>query len=141
MLMGSPQASLPEAPKANCFDDAALVERLLNGDANALLQIYDRHSALVFTVACHVVHNVQTAEDISQEVFLQLWRKPESYVSQRGLLATWLAVITRHRAIDYIRKYRKESNLDYTNMPVEESGNCAAYDWVDLDKVRANSAS
>jgi RNA polymerase sigma-70 factor, ECF subfamily len=132
MPISSQQISLP-----NCFDDIALVERLLNGDADALLQIYDRHSALVFAVACHVVRNVQTAEDISQEVFLHLWRKPKSCDSQRGLLATWLAVITRHRAIDYIRKHRKESNLDYTNIPVGESGNCEGYDWVDLDKVRA----
>jgi RNA polymerase sigma-70 factor (ECF subfamily) len=131
MPISPQQESFPEA------DDVALVEQLLDGDANALLQIYDRHSALVFTVACHVLHNVQTAEDISQEVFLQLWRKPRSYDSQRGLLATWLVVITRHRAIDYIRKQRKESNLGYTNIPIEESGNCEAYDWVDLDKVRA----
>jgi DNA-directed RNA polymerase specialized sigma24 family protein len=84
----SQQVSFPKAPKATYFDDVALVEN-------------DWHSALVFTVACHVVHDVKAAEYISQEVFLQLWRKPKSYDSQSGVLATWLAVITRHRAIDY----------------------------------------
>lgn len=136
MPFTSQGVSLPEVVRATS-DDQTLMNRLLDRDATALLEIYDRHSQLVFTVACHVVHNRQTAEDISQEVFLQLWNEPQSYNPERGILRTWLTVITRHRAIDYNRKHREEENLDYQNLPVDPSTNCGAYDWVDLDKVRA----
>lgn len=125
-------------PEVASSDDQTLMKQLLDRDASALLEIYDRHSKLVFTVACHVVHNCHTAEDILQEVFLQLWKEPKLFDAERGILRTWLAVVTRHRAIDYIRKLRKEVNLDYESLPICGSANGEGhYDWVDLDKVGA----
>lgn len=135
--ISSQPGNFPDAPQASRFDDVSLMEQLLGGEDHALAEIYDRYSTLVFAVACHVVQNCHTAEDISQEVFLHLWRNPKSYDSQRGLLGPWLAVVTRRRAIDHIRKLRKESKLDYMALPIEETRKCDAYDWVDLEKVRA----
>ncbi len=52
------------------------------------------------------------AEDVLQEVFLQLWRNPGAFDSARGNLGSWLAVITRNRAIDSLRKRRPETDIE-----------------------------
>ena len=52
------------------------------------------------------------AEDLLQEIFLQLWRKPDAFDSSRGSLAAWLAVIARHRSIDRLRQRRPETNIE-----------------------------
>jgi RNA polymerase sigma-70 factor (ECF subfamily) len=59
------------------------------------------------------VRDGQVAEDITQEIFLRIWRKPERYVSQRGRFVTWLTSVTRNRAVDEVRsrnrRYRHET--------------------------------
>ena len=54
----------------------------------------------------------RAAEDILQDIFLQLWRKPDAFDSSRGSLAAWLAVIARHRAIDRLRQRRPETDIE-----------------------------
>jgi RNA polymerase sigma-70 factor (ECF subfamily) len=58
----------------------------------------------VYSVALRVLGNTGTAEDIQQDVFMQLWRNPGAFDASRGNLGAWLAVITRNRAIDALRK-------------------------------------
>ncbi len=77
-----------------------------------MAELYDRYSSLVYAVALRVLGETGAAEDVLQEVFLQLWRKPAAFDGARGSLATWLAVITRNRAIDCLRKRRPETDLD-----------------------------
>lgn len=78
----------------------------------AMTAIYDRYSSVVYSVALRVLGDTGNAEDVAQEVFLQLWRNPAMFDSSRGSLAPWLAVISRHRAIDYLRKRRPETDID-----------------------------
>jgi RNA polymerase sigma-70 factor (ECF subfamily) len=59
-----------------------------------------------------VLCDTGAAEDVLQEVFLQLWRRPSAFDSARGSLGSWLAVITRNRAIDSIRKRRPETDIE-----------------------------
>lgn len=92
-------------------DDAELMQRIASGDDQALLQLYDRYSRLVYTLALHVLRDASTAEDVSQELFLQLWRDPKAYNPERGSLESWISVIARHRAIDHLRKHQKELQL------------------------------
>ena len=58
------------------------------------------------------VLDTSDAEDVLQEVFLQLWRNPSAFDAARGSLGSWLAVITRNRAIDFLRKRRPETDLE-----------------------------
>jgi RNA polymerase sigma-70 factor, ECF subfamily len=60
-----------------------------------------------------------TAEDVLQEVFMQLWRNPEAFDANRGNMAAWLAVIARHRAIDFLRKRQPEDDVDKVVVCVE----------------------
>src|SRR5262249_44871853 len=59
------------------------------------------------------------AEDVLQEVFMYLWRNPDVFDSSRGNLAPWLAVITRNRAIDMLRKRRPETDIEDVVVSVE----------------------
>ena len=84
------------------------MERVATGDEGAMLLLYDRYSRLVYSVAFNVLHDKQAAEDITQETFLHIWRNAKTFNAERGALSGWLAVMTRHRAIDVIRSRRRE---------------------------------
>jgi len=73
--------------------------------------LYDRYSSIVYGVALRVLGDTGAAEDVLQEVFLQLWRNPGAFDSSRGNLGAWLAVIARNRAIDGLRKRRPETDI------------------------------
>src|SRR5690348_14655233 len=92
--------------------DSMLISRIRGGDEDALAALHDRYAQVVYSVALRVLGDTTQAEDILQEIFLQLWRKPETFDSNRGSLGAWLAVIARHRAIDYLRRRRHESDID-----------------------------
>lgn len=93
-------------------DDAALIARMRAGDQSAMADLYDRYSGVVYGVALRVLANTTAAEDVVQEVFLQLWRNPQAFDADRGRLAPWLAVIARNRAIDHLRKRPPEDDID-----------------------------
>jgi len=87
-------------------DDSVLVARTRRRDREAFALLYDRYSKLVYSIALRVARNVSTAEDILHDVFLQLWQQPEQFDGARGNLPSWMAVITRNRAIDRLRRQR-----------------------------------
>jgi RNA polymerase sigma-70 factor (ECF subfamily) len=89
-----------------------LVARVRAGDQQALSEIYDRYSNVVYAVALRVLQDAAAAEDIVQDIFLQLWRNPDSFDASRGSLTSWLAVISRHRSIDRLRKRRPETDIE-----------------------------
>jgi len=84
-----------------------------------MAQLYDRYSSVVYSVALRVLGETAAAEDVVQEIFMQLWRNPGSFDSGRGNLAPWLAVITRNRAVDVLRKRRPQSEINETVVSVE----------------------
>ena len=77
-----------------------------------MAELYDRYSSVVYAVALRVLGDTGAAEDVLQEVFLQLWRNPSAFDAARGSLGSWLAVITRNRAIDSLRKRRPETDIE-----------------------------
>jgi len=83
-----------------------------SGDQSAMAELYDRYSSVVYAVALRVLGDTGAAEDVLQEVFLQLWRNPGAFDASRGSLGAWLAVITRNRAIDALRRRRPETDIE-----------------------------
>ena len=81
--------------------------------------LYDRYSSMVYAVALRVLGDAGTAEDVLQEVFMQLWRNPGVFDAGRGNLGAWLAVIARNRAIDTLRKRRPETDIADVVVSVE----------------------
>ena len=89
-----------------------MVTSLKAGDQGAMAELYDRYSSVVYAVALRVLGDTGAAEDVLQEIFLQLWRNPGAFDAARGSLGSWLAVITRNRAIDSLRKRRPETDIE-----------------------------
>ncbi len=83
-----------------------------------MAELYDRYSSVVYAVALRVLGDTGAAEDVLQEVFLQLWRNPGAFDAARGSLGSWLAVITRNRAIDSLRKRRPETDIEVVVLAV-----------------------
>lgn len=74
--------------------------------------LYDRFSSIVYAVALRVLQDTGAAEDVLQDIFMQLWRNPGAFDSSRGNMAAWLAVISRNRAIDALRRRRPQDDIE-----------------------------
>jgi RNA polymerase sigma-70 factor, ECF subfamily len=74
--------------------------------------LFDRYSKVVYSVALRVLRDPASAEDVLQEVFMQIWRNPDSFVATRGSLGGWLAVVSRNRSIDALRRQRPTASVD-----------------------------
>lgn len=79
---------------------------MVGAQPEALSVLYDRYSRLVFSVAFQTLGNREMAEEVTQDVFLRAWQHAASYQPGQGKVATWLASISRHRAIDVLRSQK-----------------------------------
>lgn len=103
---------MPSSERQGVAPDLATVTAMRSGDQSALAELYDRYSSVVYAVALRVLGDSGAAEDVLQEVFLQLWRNPGAFDAARGSLGAWLAVITRNRSIDALRRRRPETDIE-----------------------------
>lgn len=83
--------------------DLQLVQRILRRDLNAFEELYDRHSRAVYALVLRVLQQAGTAEEVVQDVFLQLWRNAAQYDAARGPFVPWLFTLARNRALDTLR--------------------------------------
>jgi RNA polymerase sigma-70 factor, ECF subfamily len=96
--------------------DADLFWQLQHGQTDALSILYDRHAALVYAIAAKLLGNTAEAEDLTQDIFLLLTKKC-SYDPKRGTLRTYLAILTRSRALDRLRyRTRKQQRLHHQSL-------------------------
>jgi len=86
------------------LDDKALIRFIAQNQAKALGELYDRYSRLVYSLAFNMVSNTAFAEEITQEVFIQIWEKADTYRPEKAKVSTWLTSITRYKSIDLLRK-------------------------------------
>jgi RNA polymerase sigma-70 factor (ECF subfamily) len=92
-------------------EDAALLQRIQNGDRQAVALLFDRYSRFVYCISLRVLHDPAAAEDVLQEVFLQIWRSPGQLIIDKSL-PPWLAVVSRNRSIDLLRKKRPYESIE-----------------------------
>ncbi len=96
-------------------DGAAEAELLLKaarGDEAAFLLLYERHRTPVFRFACRMLGTAQLAEDVTQECFLSILRRPEAFRAERASLRTYLCAIARHLVLKQLRKRGQETVVD-----------------------------
>lgn len=83
--------------------DGELMQRLVRREERALELLYNRYSRVVYSLVLRITGQAAPAQEVVQEVFLQLWKKAESYQSAKGALEPWLLTLARHRALDHVR--------------------------------------
>jgi RNA polymerase sigma-70 factor (ECF subfamily) len=88
------------------LEDESLIQAITKGQSAALGVLYDRYGRLVYSLAYQILNDGAAAEEITQEVFLQVWTKAGTFQSGLGKVSTWLTSVTRHRAIDHLRRLR-----------------------------------
>jgi RNA polymerase sigma-70 factor, ECF subfamily len=115
------------------MEDQYLLKAIAMGEATALGKLYDRYGRLVYSLAFQIVYDQAIAEDITQEVFLQVWNKASSYQIELGKVSTWLTSVARHRAIDSLRhsRVRPESH----QVIWDDSDDADGPEWVDPQNI------
>jgi RNA polymerase sigma-70 factor (ECF subfamily) len=93
-------------------EDVALLTGIEQGDTQAMASLFDRYSGTVYSVALRVLKDTGQAEDVMQDIFIQIWKKPGAFVSGRGSLGAWLVVVARNRAIDTLRRRRPTDSVE-----------------------------
>jgi RNA polymerase sigma-70 factor (ECF subfamily) len=110
-------------PQPSTEDDSSLLALVQSGNEQAMASLFDRYSRVVYSVALRVLRDPASAEDVLQEVFMQIWRNPDSFTAARGSLGGWLSIVSRNRSIDLLR--RKRPTVDVDDVPLASSCNLA----------------
>jgi RNA polymerase sigma-70 factor (ECF subfamily) len=106
--MSSPSPALAE------MDDLTVIREAACGEIKALAALYDRYAGLLLAMANRMLGDKTVAEDLVQDVFMEVWRRAHAFDPSRGTVRTWLLVRLRSRALDRLRsaQYRREVMVD-----------------------------
>ena len=109
----------------NPSTDEVLLQHIAAGNEEAFALLYERYGKLAYSLAYRVLGNTADAEEAVQDAFLNIWRSAKSFDFRRGQPRTWMLSVVHHRAIDSIRKRRRQPPLDQyldsSLLPVETS--------------------
>jgi RNA polymerase sigma-70 factor (ECF subfamily) len=106
-------------------DDSQLLSRVRSRDPDALIVLYQKYSARVFSLLCRILEDNSTAEEVLQDTFYRLWTRVELFDATKGSLLSWLFTIARNIALDFKRKESRRGNL-YVPLVGEQSGSSQA---------------
>ncbi|MFA6455887.1 MAG: sigma-70 family RNA polymerase sigma factor [Bacteroidota bacterium] len=115
--------------------DIALLEKISKKDPSALSDLYDRHSILLYSIIVRILKEKTEAEDILQEVFVNIWENAEQYDHQLGNPGAWLCRIARNRAVDRLRSKNFRSRAQESD--IENFSELFAADYLDHPDQRA----
>jgi RNA polymerase sigma-70 factor (ECF subfamily) len=120
---------------ATVFTDEQLMKMIQARHAEALNLLHGRYVALVKSWSLQVLHNMSDAEDLVQEVFLEIWERATYYNPAKGKPIAWIAVLTRHRSID---RLRRRSTYDRVGERFAEEVKSSANDWTHVHEELAH---
>jgi RNA polymerase sigma-70 factor (ECF subfamily) len=92
-------------------DDRSLIERISDGDEEALRMLYERYAGLIYTLALRIVGDRHLAEEVLQNAFLNCWNRARQFDVERGQVRAWLFGIARNNAIDLLRSRSHQDRL------------------------------
>lgn len=98
-------------PDAGVELEIELLARIARREQHAVGELYDRFGKVLFSVAVGILHDAALAEEVLQEVFIQVWDKAPSYEPRLGRPLTWAIALTRNKSIDQLRACQRRSRL------------------------------
>lgn len=107
----------PEASGDSAAEHRVLAAALARGDKAALGRLYDLLAKPLYSLALRVTNDPAEAQDVVQDVFLQLWNKASDYEPARGSYFSWAATLTRNRALDRVRMRARRTEIVHASAP------------------------
>ncbi len=98
-------------PEKGTESDVDLLHAVARGDEGALARLYDQYQVILFSLLLRILNSREEAEDVLQEVFLQVWKRAGDFDDTRGRPFTWLVTLARSRGIDRIRQLGARQRL------------------------------
>lgn len=96
--------------------DEQIIRLIVQGDKEALGALYDRYGRAVYSLSLRIMEDKGMAEEITQEVFLTVWARADTFHMQKGKFLSWLLTITHNKAIDQWRKRRRSLALSFDSV-------------------------
>ncbi|HWS86378.1 MAG TPA: sigma-70 family RNA polymerase sigma factor [Pyrinomonadaceae bacterium] len=121
-------------------EDVALLRAVARGDEAAFARVYDRYGAILLGLMLRILRSRPEAEDVLQEVFLQVWQQARSFDPARGRAFTWLATLARSRAIDRLRAVDSRERAAQRSAEDGQPVAAEAEGWADEEAIRAERA-
>ncbi|MDB6117185.1 MAG: sigma70-ECF: polymerase sigma factor, sigma-70 family [Verrucomicrobiaceae bacterium] len=113
------------------LQDEAILSQIANtGSSRALEDLYKRHHRMLRSVALRIVHDEAAADDVLQDVFIQIWNQANTYSPEKGQVLGWLIILTRRRALDRVRQrsaYQRATDrfeMEHERRFLESEDNC-----------------
>ncbi len=98
-------------PSSDLANEIDLLQKIAQGDKRAFAEFYDHFSGVLFAAALRILNNREAAEDVIQDVFIQIWEKAPLYDATRGKPLTWAMTLTRNKSIDRLRSLQRRARL------------------------------
>jgi RNA polymerase sigma-70 factor, ECF subfamily len=99
--------------------DRSCMDRLRAGDLQALEELYDRHTPLLYAMVMRIVGRAADAEEVLQDIWVHAWKRAETWEPGRGTVVAWLLTLARSRAIDRIRSVAARRRAETATPPPE----------------------
>ena len=127
-------AAMNADPDKDLEAEIRLLREVGHGDRRSFEMLYERFSGVLFSTAFRVLNNQEAAEDVLQDVFVQIWEKAALYDPARGKPMTWAITLTRNKAIDRLRSVQRRSrlqdDLQHESQTVEQFDDKSSFDAV-----------
>jgi RNA polymerase sigma-70 factor, ECF subfamily len=101
-------------PAKELQSEIELLRQIGQGNRRSFEQLYERFSGVLFSIAYRMLNSQEAAEDVLQDVFVQIWKKAPMFDPKRGRPMTWAVTLTRNKAIDLMRSAQRRSGLQET---------------------------
>src|ERR1700730_8999554 len=98
------EPAIPIPPEPTGPTDVDLMRRIQDEDADALALLYDRYNGILKALILRVIHNETEADDLLQEIFMEIWNQAKNFSAQKGKPLGWMVTLARRRSIDGLRK-------------------------------------
>lgn len=111
--------------------------QVLQGDERAMGTLYDRHASLVYKLTRTIVGGDADAEEVTVDVFVQLWERGDTFDESRGSFRSWLATVARSRALDHVRSRNRRHDAHVRAAHKDETGSAVDVGTIEAPDHRA----